>query len=262
MTSVDKVCRFFKEGTCNKGNSCPFRHDSGGRGGRSAVHDDRGGGGKSRGVARGQPLRDDNKGRRAEGVRDDRGKALCRDFKAGHCARGQSCAFRHEGGGAKEGGGVGDDGSKRVCTSFAREGSCRFGESCHFLHVTEPAEFSKFKGTAIAFFKFYLRAASSDYQQLNRYLGSSTLLTLNSKKYSGPGDFIKAVSIRGLISEPKVLRLDSQAAGDQAFVLSTYGHFVLAAQRHTFRMLFFLRRVEKDQWLISNSIQHISIQSS
>jgi len=90
-------------------------------------------------------------------------KKICRNFsRTGKCKFGENCHFLHETGSQKkqkaiesggegllgfkalsEGGGNGGDSDqnsnvkKNVCFNFQREGKCKFGDKCRFLHIKD-----------------------------------------------------------------------------------------------------------------------------
>lgn len=57
----------------------------------------------------------------------------CRDYAAGRCSRGPSCAFSHEFGSTSST--SAPAAPKAVCRRFQRPSGCPFGAQCHFLHV-------------------------------------------------------------------------------------------------------------------------------
>ena len=94
------VCYDWKNGKCDRGDSCRFAHsedaDRGGRGG----YDDRRGG-YDRGGRGGYDDRrggyDDRRGGYDDRRGGDRPRGVCFDWQAGRCDRGASCRFAHEG---------------------------------------------------------------------------------------------------------------------------------------------------------------------
>lgn len=120
--SSNTVCKFFLQGRCNKGSSCPFRHQ--------------------------QSSNNSLSGRAPKAPPRPQPSAVCKFFLNGNCTRGSSCTFRHE---------LNDDdtisvvtmgsgmpptpatqsASRRVCKFYAN-GNCSRGTSCKFLHESKP----------------------------------------------------------------------------------------------------------------------------
>eukprot|EP00536_Pseudo-nitzschia_multiseries_P000871 jgi/Psemu1/321812/estExt_fgenesh1_pg.C_110016 len=84
-------CRFFAQGKCNRGNSCPYSHESGG--GNSGF----GGGFQSN-----QNNKSNTNNRQGGGK-----KGPCRFFAQGRCKKGNDCPFSHDAGGGGGNGGFG-----------------------------------------------------------------------------------------------------------------------------------------------------------
>jgi hypothetical protein len=117
-----RICRFFqKNGTCRDGDDCPFLHAAG-------------------------PVKGEAKG----SVDESSGRRICRFFqKNGTCRDGDSCPFVHASKSVsapapaqKNATPVADNvpaaKDKTVkCRYFSKNGSCRLGDACTFMHVDE-----------------------------------------------------------------------------------------------------------------------------
>ena len=137
--SIDRPCSVFvRGGVCRFGDQCRFSHSVPARASGLQVASFRGGAG-----ARGGSGVDGNDKRKAGVPKRNVGK-LCKNFVSGACTFGGECRFSH-----------GNDDSaaptnklKRLCRTFQKDSSCKWGDRCKFVHNTTAL--AKIKGKAAA----------------------------------------------------------------------------------------------------------------
>jgi len=125
-------CKFFAQGMCHKGDACTFSHGGGGAGIQLGK-----GGGKGGGFG-------GMKGAASPVMQH--GQAPCRFFAMGTCAKGWQCPFSHGGGAAKGGafGGKGKDGFG----GKGKDGKSKNKGKGHLLPRTRISE-APFSGTVV-----------------------------------------------------------------------------------------------------------------
>ena len=142
-------CSFFQKGTCRKGKDCPYSHKKGGDRGRPATRAASGGadrtpsGGNARSQSRGQSSRAATGGASSNPKPKAKSDRPCFAFNEGKCQKGRDCKYAHrtmtETEKREKSRSPSPSGAKNECNSWAKNGSCKFGDSCRFFHSAPAA---------------------------------------------------------------------------------------------------------------------------